>query len=392
MREIKFKGYLTDSVSSGYHSTAEIAVCPITNAFPSTLCGPIKPTNEKPCSYLGQKQSFGYQLFVYNVDSSLHILTMETMAHRFASIIIPTYNQPELTRQTLESLARQSSDCFEVIVVDDGSKEPLDGTLDPSSLPFSLTIETHKTNRGRAAARNSGIRLARHELLIFLDGDMTVSSGFVAAHLKAHGDDANRVVIGNILFAAPWRDRPLARYIDSRGVHKLKPGEAVPYRYFVTGNASLPRALLNRAGLFDETFPRYGGEDLELACRLHQHGAAFAYCEQAVAYHHGLHSIETHCQRMVEYGQFCIPLLVHKHPETAEFLRLNWVDLDQTGVGNRLRQGVSRFLFREPMLRLISRVMPFMPGEYVRNFLLDVVTGGSYLAGYRRYLRKKCGK
>jgi glycosyltransferase involved in cell wall biosynthesis len=87
------------------------------------------------------------------------------------SIIIPFYNRPHYLRETLASLKAQTTDDFEVILVNDGSN-------DPESLELLDQLRNHDwirildcANRGPAAARNLGATWARAELIMFLDSD-----------------------------------------------------------------------------------------------------------------------------------------------------------------------------------------------------------------------------
>ena len=61
--------------------------------------------------------------------------------------------------------------------------------------------------------------------------------------------------------------------------------KTLDWLYFLTGNASAPRAQLDRVGRFDEDFTGYGHEDLELGYRLKHAGVAIEYEPLAVNYH-----------------------------------------------------------------------------------------------------------
>jgi glycosyltransferase involved in cell wall biosynthesis len=88
------------------------------------------------------------------------------------SIIIPTYNREGLIESSVRSVLKQTYSNFEIIIVDDGST---DGTPEVVS---SLTKEDkrchyirHDTNIGAQAARQTGIKAAKGELIAFLDSD-----------------------------------------------------------------------------------------------------------------------------------------------------------------------------------------------------------------------------
>jgi len=84
------------------------------------------------------------------------------------SVVIPTYNSAPYIAKTLESVFVQTYKDYEVIIVDDGSTDDTREVLKP----FLHRIRyIYQDNRGPAAARNMGIRLAEGEYIAFLDSD-----------------------------------------------------------------------------------------------------------------------------------------------------------------------------------------------------------------------------
>ena len=96
---------------------------------------------------------------------------MDKNKHPLISVIIPTYNEPETIRDTVESL-RAWSDILEVIVVDGGSS---DGTVHLVEPPARLI----QAPRGRASQMNEGARLASAEILLFLHSDTRLPGNFL---------------------------------------------------------------------------------------------------------------------------------------------------------------------------------------------------------------------
>jgi glycosyltransferase involved in cell wall biosynthesis len=84
------------------------------------------------------------------------------------SVIIPCYKHDEFLREALASVENQTQTVLEVLVVDDGSPEPLQRPIDWKG-PNLRWIRTG--NQGLGAARNTGIRLASGEFLAFCDAD-----------------------------------------------------------------------------------------------------------------------------------------------------------------------------------------------------------------------------
>ncbi|MCE3223970.1 MAG: protein of unknown function, putative Glycosyl transferase [Nitrospira sp.] len=86
------------------------------------------------------------------------------------SVIVPTYNRPERLRSALASLSRQQYQDFEVIVVNDGST-PVESVVAEMNQAGRMTLVNHDHNRGLAASRNSGLRLAKGTYIAYLDDD-----------------------------------------------------------------------------------------------------------------------------------------------------------------------------------------------------------------------------
>lgn len=89
------------------------------------------------------------------------------------SVIVPTYNRPERLVRSLESIAHQTYENLEIVVVDDGSEPPAADAVAPlrEDFPYEVVVIRHDENRGANAARNTGIREASGDFLAFLDDD-----------------------------------------------------------------------------------------------------------------------------------------------------------------------------------------------------------------------------
>ena len=88
------------------------------------------------------------------------------------SVIIPTFNRSQMLSRALSSVARQRQLPSEVIVVDDGSTDDTRRKVAMIEDSSPLHLRYHfQANRGPAAARNAGIKIARRNHLAFLDSD-----------------------------------------------------------------------------------------------------------------------------------------------------------------------------------------------------------------------------
>jgi glycosyltransferase involved in cell wall biosynthesis len=84
------------------------------------------------------------------------------------SVIVPTYQRRESVQRAVRSVLAQTFRDFELIVVDDGSRDGTRASL--AALGDSITY-IWQENRGVSAARNAGLERARGELVAFLDSD-----------------------------------------------------------------------------------------------------------------------------------------------------------------------------------------------------------------------------
>jgi len=242
------------------------------------------------------------------------------------SVVIPTFGKAGLLSDTLAALGRQTypPELMEVVVVDDRSPDGTAQMLSSLTTRFALKPLRHDTNRGRGAARNTGVRGATGELVVFLDDDMRADPRLVEEHVRFHGSHPGAVAIGNAVTAPELGRSNVFAYLDTRGVHKLRGGSRSPARYFLTNNSSVPRQALLAVGLFDESFLSYGFEDMDIAYRLERDaGLSFWYCSEAVAYHIHHHTLDQLLSKRLESARSTLPRLIAKHPDRVSDLSLD---------------------------------------------------------------------
>jgi hypothetical protein len=86
------------------------------------------------------------------------------------SVIMPTFNRPEMLAAAIDSVRRQNLQNFEVVVVNDAGVD-VDAVVSKRNKSRKITYVRHGHNRGLAAARNTGIKLARGQYIAYLDDD-----------------------------------------------------------------------------------------------------------------------------------------------------------------------------------------------------------------------------
>ncbi|OEJ36256.1 mycofactocin biosynthesis glycosyltransferase MftF [Streptomyces agglomeratus] len=219
--------------------------------------------------------------------------------------VIPVRDHPAVS-----DLPPLLADCAAVVIVDDGSAVPLPGAA-----------VRHAAPRGPAAARNSGRRLARTELVAFLDADVVPDEGWLEALLPHFEDPAVAAVAPRV------RSRPgptlLERYETERSPLDLGPLPA-PVRpgsrvgYVPTAALVVRTSALKEHHCFDETL-RYG-EDVDLVWRLNAAGAEVRYEPASVVRHTPRADWTAWARQRFGYGTSAAPLSL-RHGKAAAPVR-----------------------------------------------------------------------
>jgi GT2 family glycosyltransferase len=242
------------------------------------------------------------------------------------SVVIPTYDRIDVLEKVLQALAGQETPgrSFEVIVVDDGSRDRTAETLRGLCPPYPFRFYS-QSNTGPAGARNRGVEAASARLILFLGDDTVPEPGFLAEHLKAHQEEGDRkvAVLGYTGWPAARRVTPFLHHINEYGLQfgyeLISDPESVPFNFFYTSNISLPASALREAGLFDTTFPHAAWEDIELSYRLSRLGYVIVYRPRAVVRHHHEITFASFRRRQERSGE-AATIFYRKHPELAGFL------------------------------------------------------------------------
>ena len=223
------------------------------------------------------------------------------------SVIIPTYNRRQRLGRVLDALAAQTLEpqAFEVVVVDDGSKDGTPDWLRSQSYRFT-TVVKQQENSGPAVARNTGVLNASADLVVFLDDDVVPIPDFLREHLASHGGAADDVAVIGPLASLPHYDQPWVTWeqvqVEKQYMAMQRGDYAATFRQFWTGNASVAREHVVAAGLFDPRFLR--AEDVELGVRLHERGVKFHFNPKARGLHHAERSLDSWAKAHSSYGAF----------------------------------------------------------------------------------------
>ncbi|MFC7229669.1 glycosyltransferase family 2 protein [Salinirubellus salinus] len=312
------------------------------------------------------------------------------------SVVLPTYNRPARLVEAAESVASQTYDDVELLVVDDHSDRPASDVLPADSLGGSVTVRhlRHEENRGANAARNTGIEAANGEFVAFLDDDdrwdpeklerqvdrfrtAPPDVGLVYTGTRYVGPDGEELLV-----------EPATEHDDAtRAILVGKPiGE------FST--VLVRRSVVEAAGLPDERFPSW--QDREWYLRVSEH-CSFAAVPDALMYRGMGYDDQIH-QNFEAKRDVSYPLFLEKHrPLAAEYGPL---------VERRFVATLSRSLGMSAVStgnyadarRYLLRAIRYWPGETRAYPYLLASLGGEYtyragkrVAGLARAARETLG-
>jgi glycosyltransferase involved in cell wall biosynthesis len=225
-----------------------------------------------------------------------------------ASIVIPAYNAASTLAECLDACQRQTLAAAEIIVVDDGSTDST-----PEIARHFGVWYLRQQNRGPAAARNTGARIAAGDVLVFTDADCVPEPGWLENLLAGFTADAIAGVGGS--YGIRNDSSMLARIVHEEIILRhLRFRDQVDY--LGSFNVAYRRAAFEAAGGFDESFARASGEDNDLAYRLHDNGGTLRFAVDARVAHHHPARLLPYLRTQMRHG-FWRMRLYAKHPRRS---------------------------------------------------------------------------
>lgn len=205
-------------------------------------------------------------------------------APRF-SIIVPVYNRCDEVRDLCESLLAQTSDDFELVLVEDGSTDPCADIAGQARLRGLDVQYFFKPNEGRSIARNYGMERARGRYFLFFDSDCVIPPGYIAtigAELDRNpldcfgGPDAAHDSFSDTQKAINYS---MTSFLTTGGIR----GGKVSLEKFTprTFNMGFSREVYERVGGFREMF----SEDIDMSTRIRREGFSIGLVRPAYVWH-----------------------------------------------------------------------------------------------------------
>lgn len=282
------------------------------------------------------------------------------------SIIIPTYNRVDSLPKVLTRFVEFGKDLrlrcdLEFILLDDGST---DGTKDVVSkiapnFPFKFNY-LYRKNKGAAATRNEGVRLAQGDIVLFLDSDIIPTGDLLYEHYRFHIEypKINFALRGESIFDLSCGDSVRCTSTSSLSNVNSAVLREVLWPEFITCNISLKRVYLLENEMFDESLENR--EDVELGYRLSKKGLRLFVSTKALGYHYHPVSLEKYFRYAESYGR-ALAKWVNKAPSLR---------MDLIAVGREQDYGFVSW--RRPKYLITFSLRSLIVNRYMVNLLISI--------------------
>jgi len=196
------------------------------------------------------------------------------------SIVVPAYNEEKNIEECIKSLLTLDYPNKEIIIVDDYST---DRTADlVSKYPVILVRKSQRG--GIAIARNDGIKAAKGEIIASTDADCIADRAWLKNLIRNYDNPTVGGVGGVVLYRS---QNLLMKYQAQHDREDWwKHGISKAYvTYLWGGNASYRKQVLEKVGVFEPGYGKYGYEDFELGYRILKAGYKLIGDTAAVVFH-----------------------------------------------------------------------------------------------------------
>ena len=234
------------------------------------------------------------------------------------SVVICAYNAERTMRSCLESLRKIKYPNYEVVIVDDGSR---DRTADIAA-DFPEFRLIRQPNKGLSVARNVGMQAARGELIAYTDSDCVVDPDWLTLIVRAMGEGGFDGCGGPNY--APHEEELVAACVSaSPGApcHVLTGDDRA--EHLAGCNMVFRKTALLSIGGFDSQFTA-AGDDVDICWRLLDAGFSLGFCPAAFVWHFRRNTVKAYYGQQRGYGR-AEAMLFLKYPERFNTLgQIKW--------------------------------------------------------------------
>jgi GT2 family glycosyltransferase len=223
------------------------------------------------------------------------------------SVVVCAYNAARTLPECLASLMQLDYPDYEVILVDDGSKDSTPSIAGE----FPQVRYIRQDNHGLSFARNVGAQHADGEIVAYTDADCVADEDWLRCLVQAMRDQDVPAIGGPNI--TPSSDGWSARCVAASPGNPSHVMFDDRYAEHIPGcNMAFRREAILELGGFDQQY-RAAGDDVDFCWRLLDHGGAIGYAPGAFVWHHRRNTVQAYLKQQIGYGR-AEALLHFMHP------------------------------------------------------------------------------
>ncbi|UVI28613.1 glycosyltransferase family 2 protein [Paenibacillus spongiae] len=245
------------------------------------------------------------------------------------SIIIPTYNQLRYVKECIESIARYTSEPYELIVIDNASDDGTSAYL--KSAGGGLRFQINNENKGFAGAVNQGLMLARGTTLMILNNDSVVTPDWLSNLLTCLHSNPHYGIVGPVTNYISGDQLIETSYSNIEEMQQFSRtfNRSDASRWVVTGRLTgfcmlFRREDFRRLGYFDEGFEIGNCEDDDYGLRARLLGMQLVIAKDTFIHHYGSVSMKSLNGRFDQVYKKNLAFYANKWADPHMMLSLAW--------------------------------------------------------------------
>jgi GT2 family glycosyltransferase len=217
------------------------------------------------------------------------------------SIIIPAYNQHELTQRCIEAVIDNTECAYELVLVDNGSTPPLHGAR-----------LRNEYNLGFPMAVNQGIRASKGGIVVLLNNDVIVTPGWLE-RLEWHIHDRYSIVAPKTNYCAGMQRVTIEAYdgeeelsLQAQDFQTIHAYRSTEVQWVIGFCMAFKRVLFDEIGEFDESLWPCSGEEIDFCLKARNAGHRVGIAEDVYVHHYGSRTfMDLQQAGEVDYREVC---------------------------------------------------------------------------------------
>ncbi len=295
-------------------------------------------------------------------------------------MVIPVLNDSEQAYKTVMKIdSQEASELVEVILVDDGSEDPIDFTLSEDS-KMKFRILRLPKNMGRSAAINKGVEVSSGEFVSFLDVDCEPEAGYVKG-VVASVNDGFELIFGDIKF---FNEENFFEDFEKKIQEKRAQVSEQWELELTSACVTVKRDFYDQIEGFSLDFKKYGFEDRDFLIRLKEQfpNINITYDKSLIVNHTDSTTLETYLTKFYLSGRYNAEVFRLKHPTSYNLMNYSKIDINTAPV---ILQVLPTILI-EFMITIISPIFKVIFKNFplpfaIKSIIFKLLKGMAYLNG-----------